>query len=107
MNNFVYMRMAIAKVPKVKIKVNVKMRKALRFGGFSKMGTIPAGGVPAGSSNSVRSCSGVGVVVVVAMVNLANVKGDERLSKQSSNWEKTRMKSMKKGRSHRHHLSRI
>lgn len=52
MNNFVYMRIRTAKLPKVKTNVSVKMRKALRFGGFWKFGTTPAGGVPAGPLNS-------------------------------------------------------
>lgn len=31
MNNLVYMRMRTAKVPKVKVSVKVRVRKALRF----------------------------------------------------------------------------
>ena len=48
MNSFVYMRIQTAEVPKEKTNANVKGRKALRLGGFWKLGTTPAGGVPAG-----------------------------------------------------------
>ena len=53
MNSFVYMRIQIAEVPKVKAKVSVKGRKALILGGFWKLDTTPEGGEPAGPFSRV------------------------------------------------------
>lgn len=54
--------MRIAKVSNGKMNVNVKMRKALKFGGFFKLDTTSAGGV---SADQFNSTSRIGVHVGV------------------------------------------
>ena len=66
MNNLVQMRMRTARVVRARHAVTMPITIALRFGGSSKLDTIPTGGGAAGPLRSAwilaSPCSGVGAI---------------------------------------------
>ncbi len=56
--------MKIARVAKVIHNVKVRITKAVRLGGSSKLGSTPGGGVQAGPFNKYWSCSGPRIGII-------------------------------------------